>query len=111
MDKYDAIETYQCRIEISNLIQTICHLQDDNKQDAMAAVEKNKKVYLFYQVPYQSNADYLEAFKAHLKVTEAHNGVVVHHPGLSVIVLQEKHNITSNISSEDQNIEANIRDR
>ena len=31
MDTYDEIETDQDRIELFNLIQTICHLQDDEK--------------------------------------------------------------------------------
>ena len=45
----------------------------------MAAVETNKQVYMFYQVPYQSNADYLKALKAHIKLGEAHNVVVGYH--------------------------------
>ena len=36
------------------MIRTICHLQDDNKQDVMAAVETDKQVYMFYRGPYQS---------------------------------------------------------
>ena len=104
MDKYDAIETYQCRIEISNLIQTICHLQDDNKQEVVAAVETNKQAYMFDKSPYQPNVGSLEAFKAHLKVSEAQNGVVGYHPGLAEIKLQERHNITRNTASEDQKI-------
>ena len=80
MDKYDEIGTNQDQIDLSNMIRTICHLQEDNKQDAIAAAEKDKQVYLFYQAPYQSNQDYLEAFKEHLKVIEAHNGAVEYHP-------------------------------
>ena len=64
MDKYDVIETDQESIELENLIWTICHLQDDNKQYVMDTVKNNKQVYMFYQAPYQSNADYLEAFQA-----------------------------------------------
>ena len=52
MDKYDAIETYWYGIELSNLIWTIYHIQDDDKQDVMAAVEIDKQLYMFYQAPY-----------------------------------------------------------
>ena len=55
----------------------------------MDAVESDKKVYLFYQAPYQSNMDYLGAFKDNLKVNKAYNGEVVYHPGLAVIELQK----------------------
>ena len=47
----------------------------DNKKYAMVVVETYQQVYLFYHLPYQSHADYLETFKAYLKVREAHNGV------------------------------------
>ena len=40
--------------------------------------------------PYQSNADYLEAFKEYLKVTKSHNGTVGLHPGLSSVALKEE---------------------
>ena len=68
MDKYDVIETDQCGIALSILIRTVCHLQYDDKQGIMAAVETDNQVYMFYPSPYQSNADYLEAFTAHIKV-------------------------------------------
>ena len=42
MGKYDIIKTDKDGIEISKLIRTICHLQDDDKQDIMSAVETNK---------------------------------------------------------------------
>ena len=74
MDKYDAIETDQYGIYLDNLIRTICHLQDDDKQDVMATAKTEKQVYLFYQAAYQSNVDYLEAFKVNLKLNEAYNG-------------------------------------
>ena len=77
----------------------------------MAGVETYKKLYLFYHDPYQSNADYLEAFKLHPKVSEAHNVAVVYHPGLVAVSLQEKHNITSNTTNDEQNIEAKIKAR
>ena len=63
MYTYDAIETDKDSIDLSKMIRTICYLQDDNKQDAMFAVEIDNQLYLFYKAPYQSNADYLEAFK------------------------------------------------
>ena len=47
MDKYNIIEMYQEEIEIAKLIWTICHLQDDDKQDVMDVVEIDKQVYLF----------------------------------------------------------------
>ena len=90
MDKYDAIETDQYGIYLDNLIRTICHLQDDDKQDVMAAVEIDKQLYMFYQAPYQSNVDYLEAFKANLIVNKAHNGSLGYHLVLSAVALQEK---------------------
>ena len=52
MDKYDAIETDQDIIDISKLIWTTCHLQYDNIQDVVAAVEIDKQLYMFYQEPY-----------------------------------------------------------
>ena len=42
MGKYDIIKIDKDGIEISKLIRTICHLQDDDKQDIMSAVETNK---------------------------------------------------------------------
>ena len=77
----------------------------------MAEVETDKQVYLLYQAPYQSNADCLEAFKAHLKVSEAHNGVVGYHLGLSAVTQQKKYIITSDNTNQDQEIEANIKAR
>ena len=50
------------------MIRTICHLQADDKKYIMATVEKDMQLYLLYQSPYQSNADYLEAFKANIKL-------------------------------------------
>ena len=44
MESYDAIETNQYGIDISKLIQSICHLKYDNKQYVMDAVETNKQV-------------------------------------------------------------------
>ena len=40
----------------------------------MSTVENDKQVYLLYQAHYNPNADYLKAFKVHLKVIEAQNG-------------------------------------
>ena len=51
MDMHDAIEIDQDGIEISKLISSICHLQDDDKQYGMVMVESDKQVYLFYQPP------------------------------------------------------------
>ena len=51
MDTYNEIETDQDMIELANMIRDICHLQDDDKQDVMAAVKTNRKVCLFYQAP------------------------------------------------------------
>ena len=49
--------------------------------------------------------------KAHLKLSEAHNVAMGYHTGLSAIALQEKHNITSNTTNDEQNIEAKIKAR
>ena len=68
-DTYDLIEIDQDGIDLSNLIRNIFHLQGDDKQDVMDAVESYKQVYMFYRAPYQSNVVYLESFKAHLKVS------------------------------------------
>ena len=111
MDKYDIIETYEYGIDIYKLIRTIWHLQYDEKQDIMTAVENYKQVYMFYQSPYQSNADYLESFKVDIKVSKAHNGAVGYHLILADISLQYKQDITSDTSNEDQDIEANINAR
>ena len=43
---------------------------------------------MLYQSTYQSNADYLESFKAHIKVSEAHNGAVGYHTLLAAVALQ-----------------------
>ena len=58
-------------------------------------METDKQVFMFYQIPYQSNADYLEALKVHLKVSEAYNGAMGYHLVLVAVALQEKNNITS----------------
>ena len=109
MDTYGVIETYKDWIDLANLIRTIWHLQNDDKQVIMATVETNKKVYILYQVPYQSNVDYMEAFKAHLKVSKSHNVSVGYHPVLATISLQWKIYITSGAANKDQNIESNIK--
>ena len=111
MDIYGIIEIYQDMIELAKLIRTICHLQYDDKQDAMTTVETNKQVYLFYQANYDSNEDDLEAFKGHLKVSKSYNGAVGYHSELVAIALQEKHNITSDTKNYYQNIEASIKVR
>ena len=46
-------------IELEKLICSAWHLQDNEKQDVMAVVETDKQVYMFYQEPYQHNAEYL----------------------------------------------------
>ena len=69
VDKYNVIETYQDEIEIAKMIRNICHLQDENIQGVMVAVEMDKQLYLFYKASYHSNADYLEAFKTYLKLS------------------------------------------
>ena len=87
MDTYVAIETCQDIIKLENIIRSVCYLQDNNKQDIMAAVKTNKQVYLFCHYPYQYNGDYLEVFKAYLKVSQAYNRTVGYHPGLAIAVL------------------------
>ena len=76
----------------------------------MSAVKTDRKVYLLYQAPYQSNADDLEAFNVHIKVSKLQNGVLGYHLGLVEISLQEKHNITRDTAIEDHKIGANIND-
>ena len=68
MDTYDVIKNNKDYIELANLVWTISHPKDDYEQDIMTAVGTDKKLYLFYQYPYQSNADYLEYFNMHIKV-------------------------------------------
>ena len=75
----------------------------------MAAVVTYKKVYLFYQDPYQSNVEDLETFKVHLKIRKTHDGTLWYHLGLAASALPEKHNITSDIANEEQKIEAKIK--
>ena len=77
----------------------------------MSVVETDKPLYLLYQAPSLSNADYLDHFKAHLKVSDTHNGDVVYHTGLTAEAPPEKHNITGDDASEEQNIKANIKAR
>ena len=68
MNKYYAMKTDQHGIYLANIIWTLYHLHDDDKQNIMAAVETDNPIYIFYQYPYKSKTDYLEAFKSHLKV-------------------------------------------
>ena len=89
MDTYVIIETDKDGIDITKLIWNICNLQDDEKLDAMAAVETEKQVYMFYQALYQSNSDDMEAFKEHLKWSESHNEAVWYHLILSAIAIQK----------------------
>ena len=53
------------------MIRTIFHLQDHDKQDAMATVEIYRASIYVFQSPYRSNTDYLEALKSHIKVSKA----------------------------------------
>ena len=50
-------------------------------------------------------------FKAHLKVSEAHNGAVGYHNGIAESALLEKHNIIIDAANEEQKIESNIKYR
>ena len=111
MHTYDVVETDQDGIEITKMIWTICHTQDYYKQEVRDAVETNKKLYLFYQVPFQTNKDQLEASKAYLKVNEAHNVTVGYQMVIAEIELQEKHNTTSNTTNKEQNIQSGIKAR
>ena len=79
------------------------HLQDDDNQDVMSVVEKYKRVYFSYQSLYQSNADYLQYFKSHIKLVKTRNGAV------GSIVTTTKHNITGDTSNEDPNTESTIK--
>ena len=51
----------------------------------------------------------LEDFKEHLKVRKAHNRALGYHPGVSAAELLEQQKINGETSSEEQNIEANIK--
>ena len=42
MYTYNTIRIDQNGIEIAKLIRSVCHLQDNEKQDVMASVETNK---------------------------------------------------------------------
>ena len=55
--------------------------------------------------------DYLEYFKANIKLRKSHNGAVGYHPGLPLIVMQEKHNITRETANKEKNIETKIKTR
>ena len=77
----------------------------------MEEVETKKQVYMFYQSPYQYNSECLKAFKAHLKVNEAQNGVVGYHQRLAAATLLENYNITWETVIEEHNIESNINER
>ena len=87
MDTYNTIKINQDGIKIAKIIRSVCHLQENDKQDVMVAVETNKQVYLFYQAFHQSNMDYMEAFKSDLKLSEAHNGAVGYYPDLYAAAL------------------------
>ena len=64
----------------------------------MNVVETDKQVYIFNLAPYQSNADYLEVFKAQLIVSKSHNVSVLYYLGLSAVALQE--NTTSPVTPQ-----------
>ena len=55
--------------------------------------------------------DYLEVFKAHLKVSKAHNGAVGYHNGISESALLEKHNIIIDAANEEKKIDSNIKSK
>ena len=80
----------QYSIELLNIFSSIFHLQDNYKKYAISVVEMDKCVYIFYTGQNQFNMDYLEAFKAHLKVIKAHNGSMWFHLGLAQARLPEK---------------------
>ena len=79
VDTYKEIETNQYGINIENLIHSVCHIQDENKQDVIMPVETVKQVYLLYQSPYKSNSEYPESLKSHSKLIDSHNGALGYH--------------------------------
>ena len=94
MYNYDTIKTDQYVIEIANLIRSVFHLQSNDKKYVMDTIEINNQVYLFHHTPYQYNMEYLETFKAQIKVSKAHYGAIVYHKVLATAVLPDK-NTTS----------------
>ena len=75
----------------------------------MASVKTNKQVYLFCHYPYQFNTEYLEGFKSHLKLSKSYNGAVGYHPCLATEGIIDKHNITSESTSEEHKTNSNIK--
>ena len=63
-------------MELRWIISSAVSTTYSKTKNKMSAAETNKQVHFFYQAPYQSNADYQEIFKAHLKLSEGYSGDV-----------------------------------
>ena len=58
-----------------------------------------------------STENYLESFKSHIEVIEAHNEAVGYHPSLAAVAIKENHNVNSNATNEEQKIKENTKAR
>ena len=90
MQNYEATETNKYGFFLAKFIRSVWHLQDNDKKDAVTVVETEKQAYLLYQAPYHSNIDYLEAFKSHLNIIEAHSGDIEYNLVLYEATLMNK---------------------
>jgi len=88
MSVYSTIESNQDGIELLKLIQIMCHQHDESKHGNTVIVNLDKRAFLYYQHPNQTNTDYLAKFKAIIKGNETYNGG--EHPGLWDIILNEE---------------------
>ena len=80
-------DTSQDGIKLAKIIHSVFHIQDYYNQYVMEAVDTYKQVNLLYQAPYQSNEDYLKAFKDNLKLRNTHNIAAGYHTCLSAAAL------------------------
>ena len=82
MPGFEAVATSMYGITLLGLFRSVCHQHDGTKQGTMAVVQTDKRAFLYYQKPSQSNVDYLAEFKSIQKVIETYEGSIGEHKGL-----------------------------
>ena len=81
MPGFEAAATAMDGITLLGLFRSVCHQHDDTKQGTMTVVQTDKRAFLYYQKPSQSNVDYLAEFKLIQKVIETYEGSIGEHKG------------------------------
>lgn len=88
-EKFVRINTDQDPVELLKLIRSIAHKHEDNKGGTMACAVHNLCLYLCYQKPNVSNAEYYKTFKAIRAVVDLHGGRAGFHEGIFKEKIQE----------------------